>query len=390
LYRFAAFRKLGYYRWKLVIGLSGERMPQRPSIFISYSHQDEVWKDRLVQQLGVLEEQGLFTVWHDREVGLGAAWSPEIERAIQAARVAILLVSSDFLTSDFIQEHEIPQFLQRRQYEGLLVVPVIVRPCPWKRVPWLSAIQVRPTDGKPLVSLDWETELARLAEDIGTHLQAASPAPEAFRHTFPQHGTSRFTLGHWAGILIGAVAFVAAIAYAAHKVSSQEVVRERVPAVLPAMSTEPKPEVKAISGLAPPTITELSLPATVKAPSPAAASASAQKPSVRVKKPVAPKTRICSENEHCAGQVLACQTSGDRPREVEAGLWLYSPISREYRENLVSRRTDAIAWGDWSNPECARDGNPLSGSGWHARIGTCETGRGEGWHRCVNVRVQLK
>lgn len=153
-------------------------MPQ-PSIFISYSHQDEVWKDRLVQQLGVLEGEGLFTVWHDRKIGLGQDWFPEIERAIQAARVAILLISANFLTSDFIKRKEIPEFLRRRQEEGLLVVPVIVRSCPWKRVGWLAAIQARPLDGNPLSGLaDWEDKLTQLVYEIDAHLQATSVPPE--------------------------------------------------------------------------------------------------------------------------------------------------------------------------------------------------------------------
>jgi TIR domain/NACHT domain len=165
-------------------------MPQ-PSIFISYSHQDELWKDRLVQQLGVLEGEGLFTVWHDRKIGLGQDWFPEIERAIQAARVAILLVSSDFLTSGFIKQKEIPEFLRRRQEEGLMVVPVIVRPCAWKKVKWLADINARPTDGKPLTSLDWETELAQLVDDIDTHLQSTPAPPE---ETFLETGNAKTKL----------------------------------------------------------------------------------------------------------------------------------------------------------------------------------------------------
>ena len=117
-----------------------------PTIFICYSHKDEVWKERLVTQLGVLEVD----VWDDRRIPAGADWFPEIERAIGRASVAILLISADSLTSNFILGQEVPRLLERRQKEGLRVIPLIVRPCAWKEVKWLSSIQAWPKDGRPL------------------------------------------------------------------------------------------------------------------------------------------------------------------------------------------------------------------------------------------------
>lgn len=73
-----------------------------PSVFISYSHKDEAWKDRLVTHLGVLQSQGLLDLWDDRRIGAGQDWHQEIEQAMAAASVAVLLVSADFLTSQFI------------------------------------------------------------------------------------------------------------------------------------------------------------------------------------------------------------------------------------------------------------------------------------------------
>ena len=116
----------------------------KPTIFISYSHKDETWKDRLVTQLGVLEMEGVLEVWDDRRIGAGEDWFPKIEQAIDAASVAILMVSADFLTSKFIRGEEVPLPLERREKDGLRVIPVVVKPCPWKRVEWLARMEARP------------------------------------------------------------------------------------------------------------------------------------------------------------------------------------------------------------------------------------------------------
>ena len=81
----------------------------KPTVFISYSHKDEVWKDRLLPHLRVLEHEGILEEWDDRRIGAGDDWYPEIERAMARASVAILLISADFLSSSFILEEEVPR-----------------------------------------------------------------------------------------------------------------------------------------------------------------------------------------------------------------------------------------------------------------------------------------
>jgi hypothetical protein len=140
-----------------------------PAIFISYSHVDEKWKERLVKQLKVLEIEGALEVWDDRRIEAGDDWLPEITREMERARVAVLLISADFLTSTFIRSNEVPALLARRQTGGLRVIPVIVHPCPWQRVPWLAAIQCRPKDGRPLSAGSKnkvDSDLAALALEI--------------------------------------------------------------------------------------------------------------------------------------------------------------------------------------------------------------------------------
>jgi hypothetical protein len=149
----------------------------RPTVFISYSHKyshkDETWKDRMVTHLGVLAQQGLLEVWDDRRIGGGKDWQPEIEGAMARACVALLLISADFLNSNFILSEEVPRLLQRREQEGLRVIPVLLKPCAWKQVPWLSPVQFRPKDAQPLSGMsDYEADVAlvALAEEIWTIL----------------------------------------------------------------------------------------------------------------------------------------------------------------------------------------------------------------------------
>ena len=140
----------------------------RATIFISYSHRDEAWKDRLVDHLKVLEHEQRFEVWDDRRLSAGSEWFGSIEAALNRATVAVLLISVSFLTSEFIRQEEVPRLLRRRD-GGLLLVPVVVRPCAWQKVAWLAPIQCRPTDGRALSSMtddEADQHLARLAIEL--------------------------------------------------------------------------------------------------------------------------------------------------------------------------------------------------------------------------------
>jgi len=136
-----------------------------PSVFLSYSHKDEVWKDRLKTHLGVLE----LDTWDDRRIEGGADWFEEIQDAMARASVAVLLISQHFLTSKFILGEEVPRLLQRRKTEGLSVIPVIVQTCAWDQVEWLRGILGRPLDGKALFSFKGDRrnqELTKIAKEI--------------------------------------------------------------------------------------------------------------------------------------------------------------------------------------------------------------------------------
>ena len=101
----------------------------RNKIFISYSHQDNEWLKRLQVYLKPLEKKGLVDRWDDTKIKAGMKWREEIQKALDSAQIAILLVSSDFLASNFIDEVELPQLLKAAESAGALILSVILNPC---------------------------------------------------------------------------------------------------------------------------------------------------------------------------------------------------------------------------------------------------------------------
>src|SRR5512135_1581824 len=99
------------------------------TVFICYCHSDQKALARLHKHLAPLEQQGLVERWDDTRIKPGARWLEEIEAALQSAKVAVLLVSADFLGSSFITRKEIPAILKAGQSRGLVVLPVILSPC---------------------------------------------------------------------------------------------------------------------------------------------------------------------------------------------------------------------------------------------------------------------
>ena len=124
----------------------------RTKVFISYAHKDERWRERLVGHLGVLERAGLIQLCDDHQIRAGENFMGWIHEAMLQARIAVLLVSADFLTSEFIQDKELPQLFDRHASDGMAIYPLLVRDCAWQEVPWLAAMQVRPRDAKAVAA----------------------------------------------------------------------------------------------------------------------------------------------------------------------------------------------------------------------------------------------
>lgn len=110
--------------------------------------------DLLVTHLDILKQQGLINLWDDMRIHLNKNWHQEIKKAIDTASVAILLVSPNFLTSEYLLHEEIPFLLEHRYKEGLHIIPIITMPCVWNSVNWLAKMQIFPGDGRPISTGD--------------------------------------------------------------------------------------------------------------------------------------------------------------------------------------------------------------------------------------------
>lgn len=102
-------------------------MAQRNNIFVSYSHKDREWLEKLQVYLKPLFPDGGITVWDDTKLTPGSRWSDEIEHALKNASVAVLLVSPDFFTSKFIMDVEWPELRKAAREHGLTILPIAVR-----------------------------------------------------------------------------------------------------------------------------------------------------------------------------------------------------------------------------------------------------------------------
>lgn len=95
-------------------------------VFISYCHKDAKWLERLKQFVGPLETQGLVRVWDDTDLRPGADWLQDIKESLDSARVAVFLVTQNFLSSDFIRDTELPALLERAKNHGCVVFWIAV------------------------------------------------------------------------------------------------------------------------------------------------------------------------------------------------------------------------------------------------------------------------
>ena len=123
---------------------------------ISYAHRDQALKDELIVHLSPLRRQGIITDWHDRNINAGADWKKEIDTHLDTAGMILLLVSPDFIASDYCYEIEMKRALERHYAGECRVIPVFLRGCDWKGSPF-GRLQDLPDDAIPVVSAQWPT-----------------------------------------------------------------------------------------------------------------------------------------------------------------------------------------------------------------------------------------
>ncbi|MCP4583130.1 MAG: toll/interleukin-1 receptor domain-containing protein, partial [candidate division Zixibacteria bacterium] len=127
---------------------------KRDKVFISYSHKNKKWFKKVRTHLKVLESEGIsVNFWADTEIKSGSKWREDIANGLSTAKVAILLVSTEFLASDFINKEEIPKLLKAAESDGATILPLILKPCRFIKNKKLSEFQAINDPAKPLSGL---------------------------------------------------------------------------------------------------------------------------------------------------------------------------------------------------------------------------------------------
>jgi hypothetical protein len=120
-------------------------------LFYAYSHKDEDLRDEIEKHLAILRRQGVVKNWHDRRIDIGSEWQGQISDHLNTAKIILLLISSDFLASDYCYDVEMKRALERHNDGGARVIPVILRPVDWKGAPF-EKLQALPKDTKPITT----------------------------------------------------------------------------------------------------------------------------------------------------------------------------------------------------------------------------------------------
>jgi hypothetical protein len=125
--------------------------PKPVEIFFSYAQQDQALRDELDKHLVLLERQGIVRSWHDRKIGAGEDWRAAIDRHMESAEVVLLLVSADFLASDYCFDVEVKRALEREKRGEATVIPVLLRQCDTRGAPF-AHLTTLPRDGSAVTS----------------------------------------------------------------------------------------------------------------------------------------------------------------------------------------------------------------------------------------------
>ncbi|MGI0010669.1 MAG: toll/interleukin-1 receptor domain-containing protein, partial [Nitrosopumilaceae archaeon] len=152
-------------------------------VFFSYSHKDEEYRNELEKHLSGLIKEGTIECWHDRKIGPGDDWMHVISDHLKKANMILFLVSSDFIHSTYCYDVEVAESMRRHENGESHVIPVILRPCDWKNLPFFSKLQPLPKDGIPVKSWsDRDEAFLNIVEGIRSKLnelrKPKNPTPD--------------------------------------------------------------------------------------------------------------------------------------------------------------------------------------------------------------------
>lgn len=142
----------------------------RNKVFVSYSHKDKDWLDRILVHLKVLENEGIaIHLWDDTRIKPGMKWRNEIQQALSETKVAVLFISTSYLASDFILNNELVPLLKAAEEDGATIIPVILKPSRFIKNKELSVFKPANDPNKPLIELSEDEQdkiLLALADRI--------------------------------------------------------------------------------------------------------------------------------------------------------------------------------------------------------------------------------
>ena len=154
-------------------------------VFFSYCHADEALRDQIEKQLSLLKRQGVVETWHDRRIEAGQNFAAEIDRHIETDDIILLLVSSDFLSSDYCYEIELKRAMERHEAGDAIVIPVILRACDWHGAPF-GKLNATPPDGKPITQFpDRDQAMLEVAKAVRVAVARLKPAAAATPKPIP-------------------------------------------------------------------------------------------------------------------------------------------------------------------------------------------------------------
>ena len=136
------------------------------NIFLSYAHEDELLKERLDIHLSPLKRSGMINTWNDREIISGSDWNNVIINELESADIVLLLVSADFLASEYIWKVEVEKAMEKHQNKDGIIIPIFLKPCDWSDASF-SIINGLPKDAKPVTKYeDMEEAFYEIARGI--------------------------------------------------------------------------------------------------------------------------------------------------------------------------------------------------------------------------------
>jgi len=157
--------------WSILNFKATKQKKDKKSVFVSYSHKDSSYLKRLQVHLKPLVRKNLIHLWSDEEIASGDKWKKEIEIALEKAAIVLLLISADFLASDFIVNNELQPLLKSVETKGTRIIPVILKPCSFSREESISQFQA--INNKPLSDLSknkQEEVYELISQTIGSEL----------------------------------------------------------------------------------------------------------------------------------------------------------------------------------------------------------------------------